>query len=58
MQKLQAQSTQQLIDVEAIRDGVVILKSGETRAVEVSWIDGLGAVSNIEVIPEIDILNQ
>ena len=32
-------------------------KSGETRAVEVSWIDGLGAVSNIEVIPEIDILN-
>src|SRR3989304_9585630 len=33
MQKLQAQSTQQLIDVEAIRDGVVILKSGETRAI-------------------------
>ena len=33
MQKLQAQSTQQLIDVEAIRDGVVILKSGEVRAI-------------------------
>lgn len=33
MQKLDAQSTQQLIDVEAIRDGVVLLKSGEMRAV-------------------------
>ncbi len=33
MQKLQAQSTQQLVDVEAIRDGVVILKSGAMRTV-------------------------
>lgn len=32
-QKLQAQSTQQLVDVEAIREGVVILKSGEMRAI-------------------------
>ena len=32
-QKLQAQSTQQLVDVEAIRDGVVILKSGAMRSI-------------------------
>jgi len=32
-QKLQAQSTQQLVDIEIIRDGVVILKSGEMRSV-------------------------
>src|SRR3989344_4011968 len=28
-----SQTTQQLVDVEAIRDGVIILKSGELRAV-------------------------
>lgn len=33
VQKLQAQSTQQLVDVEAIRDGVIILKSGAMRAI-------------------------
>ncbi|MBI3685327.1 hypothetical protein HY250_02900 [Candidatus Azambacteria bacterium] len=32
-QKLNAQSTQQLVDVEAIRDGVVILKSGAMRTI-------------------------
>jgi len=32
-QKLNAQSTQQLVDVEAIRDGVVILKSGAMRII-------------------------
>lgn len=32
-QKLQAQSTQQLVDIEAIRDGVVILKSGAMRSI-------------------------
>lgn len=32
-QKSQAQSTQQLVDVEAIRDGTVILKSGAMRTV-------------------------
>ncbi|MBI5913148.1 hypothetical protein HY839_01765 [Candidatus Azambacteria bacterium] len=33
VQKLQAQATQQLVDVEAIRDGVIILKSGAMRAI-------------------------
>lgn len=33
VQKLQAQATQQLVDVEAIRDGVIIVKSGAMRAV-------------------------
>lgn len=33
VQKLQAQSTQQLVDIEAIREGVVVLKSGTMRAV-------------------------
>ena len=33
VQKLQAQATQQLVDVEAIRDGVIIVKSGSMRAV-------------------------
>ncbi len=33
MQKLEAQATQQLVDIEIIRDGVVILKSGEMRAI-------------------------
>ena len=33
MEKLQAQATQQLVDIEAIREGVVILKSGEMRAI-------------------------
>lgn len=33
-------------------------KTGETRPVEVSWFDRIGAVSNIEVVPEIDILDQ
>ncbi len=32
-EKLQAQATQQLVDIEAIREGVVILKSGEMRAI-------------------------
>jgi len=32
-QKLQAQATQQLVDVEAIRDGVIILKSGAMRSI-------------------------
>lgn len=32
-QKLQAQATQQLVDVEAIRDGVIILKSGAVRTI-------------------------
>lgn len=33
VQKLQAQATQQLVDIEAIREGVVVLKSGTMRAV-------------------------
>lgn len=33
VQKLQAQATQQLVDVEAIRDGVIILKSGAMRTI-------------------------
>lgn len=33
VQKLQAQSTQQLVDIEAIREGVVVLKSGTMRAI-------------------------
>lgn len=33
VQKLQAQSTQQLVDIEAIREGIIILKSGTMRAV-------------------------
>ncbi len=32
-EKLQAQATQQLVDIEAIRESVAILKSGEMRAV-------------------------
>lgn len=32
--------------------------TGETRAVELSWFDQIGAVSNIEVIPVIDILDN
>lgn len=31
--------------------------SGAERNVEVSWIDGIGAVSNVEVLPEIDIMD-
>ena len=31
--------------------------SGQERNVEVSWIDGVGAVTNVEVLPEIDIMN-
>lgn len=31
--------------------------SGQARKVEVSWVDGIGAVSNVEVLPEIDIMN-
>lgn len=31
--------------------------SGQERKVEVSWIDGIGAVTNVEVLPEIDIMN-
>jgi len=33
MPKTQAQATQQLVDIEAIREGVVILKTGALRAV-------------------------
>ncbi|MBI3671492.1 hypothetical protein HY249_01720 [Candidatus Azambacteria bacterium] len=33
MAKLNAQATQQLVDIESIRDGVVILKSGALRAI-------------------------
>ncbi len=33
MPKLQAQATQQLVDIEAIREGVIILKTGALRAV-------------------------
>ncbi len=33
------------------------LDSGQTRKVEVSWTDHIGAVSNVEVVPEIDIFN-
>src|SRR3989338_10997652 len=33
MEKIQAQATQQLVDIEAIRESVVILKSGEMRAI-------------------------
>ena len=32
--------------------------SGQTRKAEVSWIDGIGAVSKIEVVPEIDIFEE
>ena len=32
-------------------------KSGATREVEVSWFDRVGAVSRVEVIPEIDIFD-
>lgn len=31
--------------------------SGQSRNVEVSWFDGIGAVSHVEVAPEIDIMN-
>lgn len=31
--------------------------SGETRTIETSWFDRIGAVSNIEVVPEIDIFD-
>lgn len=39
--------------------GVVVdrFQTGEARQVEVSWFDRIGAVSNIEVVPEIDIMN-
>lgn len=30
--------------------------AGQVRKAEVSWIDGIGAVSKIEVVPEIDVL--
>lgn len=43
--------------VGAQRTIVDKLVSGERRTVEVSWFDRIGAVSNIEVVPEIDILN-
>ncbi|OGL66189.1 hypothetical protein A3B21_01855 [Candidatus Uhrbacteria bacterium RIFCSPLOWO2_01_FULL_47_24] len=33
-------------------------KTGETREVELSWFDRIGAVSNTEVVPAIDIFNQ
>lgn len=33
-------------------------KSGESRRVELSWINHIGAVSNIEVVPEIDIMDS
>jgi hypothetical protein len=33
MQKTNSQKTQQLVDIEVIRDGVVILKSGEMRSI-------------------------
>lgn len=32
-------------------------RSGETRNVEVSWFDRVGAVSRVEVVPEIDIFD-
>jgi len=32
-------------------------KTGETRTSEVSWFDSIGAVSNVEVVPVIDILD-
>lgn len=32
-------------------------KSGETRNIEVSWFERIGAVSRVEVIPEIDIFD-
>jgi hypothetical protein len=45
----------QLVGIQAVV--VEKLKAGERREVEVSWFDRIGAVSNIEVTPEIDILN-
>lgn len=44
--------------VGAQRTIVDKLLSGEKRKVEVSWFDRIGAVSNIEVVPEIDVLNS
>jgi len=34
------------------------LRTGETRAVEVSWFDSLGQVSKIEVEPEVNIFDE
>ncbi|MBI2552227.1 hypothetical protein HYW17_02955 [Candidatus Uhrbacteria bacterium] len=32
-------------------------RSGQTRKLELTWIDRLGAISNIEVVPIIDLMN-
>ena len=32
-------------------------KSGETRELELTWVDRVGAISNIEVVPAIDLMN-
>ncbi len=32
--------------------------SGETRDLELSWVDRVGAISNIEVVPAIDIMDK
>lgn len=33
-------------------------ESGQTRQVEVSWFDQVGAISNIEIVPDIDIMDE
>lgn len=37
---------------------VTNFKSGETREVELSWVDHIGAVSNIEIVPAINIMDE
>ncbi len=32
--------------------------SGQTRQVEVSWFDQVGAISNIEIVPDIDVMDE
>lgn len=45
----------QLVGIQSVV--VEKFRAGERREVEASWFDRIGAVSNIEVVPEIDILN-